>query len=97
MVLPYLGTLKTLLYLPILTYLDVTVQAVRLPFLLIGAMSVWLFFAILERVCGRARGDHRGVTPGHGRELCGCDDLRFRPDRFAALFHAGRNLAAAAI
>jgi len=53
MVLPYVGTLKTILYLPILEFLEVTVTAVRLPFLLIGATSVWLFFAILERVCGR--------------------------------------------
>src|SRR3954454_13732739 len=53
MVLPYLGTLKTWLYLPILRYLEITVQSVRLPFLLIGATSVWLFFAILERVSGR--------------------------------------------
>src|SRR5438270_3380031 len=40
MVLPYLGTLKTWLYLPILHYLNVTVQDVRLPFLLIDAASV---------------------------------------------------------
>src|SRR5437764_288736 len=60
MVLPYLGTLKTWLYLPILRFLDVTVQAVRLPFLLIGATSIWLFFAILERVSGR-RADVAGA------------------------------------
>src|SRR5690349_17432485 len=48
MVLPYLGTLKTWLYLPILRYLDVTVSAVRLPLLFIGATSVWLFFVFLD-------------------------------------------------
>jgi 4-amino-4-deoxy-L-arabinose transferase-like glycosyltransferase len=53
MVLQYLGTLKTWLYLPILKYLEVTPFVLRLPLLLAGAGSIWLFFCILDRVSGR--------------------------------------------
>jgi 4-amino-4-deoxy-L-arabinose transferase-like glycosyltransferase len=53
MVLPYLGTLKAWLYLPILHFLEVTVSAVRWPYAFIGATSIWLFFRILDRVAGR--------------------------------------------
>src|SRR5439155_17576109 len=53
MVLPYLGTLKAWLYWPILEYLEVTPFVLRLPTLLVAAASVWLFFALLDRVAGR--------------------------------------------
>jgi 4-amino-4-deoxy-L-arabinose transferase-like glycosyltransferase len=53
MVIPYLGSLKAWLYLPILKYLDVTPLVLRLPFLFAGAASVWLFFSLLDRVAGR--------------------------------------------
>jgi 4-amino-4-deoxy-L-arabinose transferase-like glycosyltransferase len=53
MVLQYLGTLKTWLYGPILHYLDINAFSLRLPFLLLGSASVWLFFSIVDRVAGR--------------------------------------------
>lgn len=53
MIIPYLGTLKAWLYLPILKYLEVTPFVLRLPFLLVGLGSVWLFFLILDRISGR--------------------------------------------
>ncbi len=53
MVLQYLGAFKAWLYLPVLKYLEVTPLILRLPFLLFGSASVWLFFAILNRVSGR--------------------------------------------
>jgi 4-amino-4-deoxy-L-arabinose transferase-like glycosyltransferase len=53
MVLPYLGALKAWLYLPVLRYLEVTPVVLRVPFVLAGAGSVYLFFRILERVSGR--------------------------------------------
>ena len=53
MVLPYLGALKAWLYLPILEYLEITPVVLRLPFVLAGAGSVYLFFRILDRVGGR--------------------------------------------
>ena len=53
MVLQYLGALKAWLYLPILKYLEVTPVSLRLPLLLAGALTVWLFFRLLDRVAGR--------------------------------------------
>ena len=53
MVLPYLGAIQAWLYQPILRFLKVTPLALRLPALLVGAGSVWMFFALLERVAGR--------------------------------------------
>jgi hypothetical protein len=52
MVLQYMGTLKTWLYFPILKFLEVTPLALRLPFLIWGSLSVWFFFAILNRIAG---------------------------------------------
>jgi len=53
MVLPYLGTLKTWLYWPILQYLEPTPFALRIPLLVIAAVTVWLAFLLLERIHGR--------------------------------------------
>src|SRR5260370_12830470 len=52
MILPYLGAFKTWLYYPLLQSLDVTPVVLRLPVLLVGTVSVWLFFAILDRTVG---------------------------------------------
>src|SRR5271169_3160207 len=46
MILPYLGAFKTWLYYPLLQSFDVTPVLLRLPVLLVGTVSVWLFFAI---------------------------------------------------
>jgi 4-amino-4-deoxy-L-arabinose transferase-like glycosyltransferase len=53
MILPYLGTLKAILYQPQLSFFEVTALALRLPTLLVGAGSVWLFFLVLDRIGGR--------------------------------------------
>ena len=53
MIIQYVGALKAWLYQPILKFLDPAPLVLRLPFLLAGAGSVWLFFAILDRVSGR--------------------------------------------
>jgi hypothetical protein len=53
MVIQYLGSLKTWLYLPILKYLEVNPLALRLPVLIVGAASVWLFYLLLDRTAGR--------------------------------------------
>ncbi len=53
MIIPYLGAFKAWLYQPLLRYLDVTPFVLRLPTLLVGAGSVWIFFILLDRVSGR--------------------------------------------
>jgi hypothetical protein len=53
MLLTYLGALKSWLYLPILTLLHPSYLTVRLPVLIIGSLTVWLFIWLLERVSGR--------------------------------------------
>jgi hypothetical protein len=53
MVLPYLGAFKAWLYWPILRYFEVTPVVLRLPFLLTGAVSVWMTWLLLERIGGR--------------------------------------------
>lgn len=53
MVLPYLGALKAWLYWPLLHFLEITPVVLRVPTLVIGAVSVWLSFLFLDRVSGR--------------------------------------------
>ena len=53
MVLSYLGAFKAWLYQPLLLSLQVTPFVLRLPLLLIGAATVWMFFALLHRTVGR--------------------------------------------
>lgn len=52
MLMSYLGCLKTLLYAPLLKLFGTGVYAVREPALLFGALSVWLFFLLLDRIAG---------------------------------------------
>ncbi len=53
MIIQYLGAFKAWLYRPILLYLETTPLILRLPTLLLGAGSVWAFFAVLDRTVGR--------------------------------------------
>lgn len=53
MLLSYLGALKTWLYFPILTIFRPSYLTVRLPVLIIGSLTVWIFIWLLERTCGR--------------------------------------------
>jgi 4-amino-4-deoxy-L-arabinose transferase-like glycosyltransferase len=52
MLMSYLGTVKSLLYRPIFRVFGTGAYAVREPALLMGALSVWLFFLLLRRVAG---------------------------------------------
>ena len=54
MILSYLGTLKTLLYIPILTLFGPNVWSLRLPMVLIGAITVFIFFRLVQRTTGLA-------------------------------------------
>jgi len=53
MVIQYLGSFKAWLYLPILLFLKVSPFVLRLPLLLCAAGSVWMSFALLDRLAGR--------------------------------------------
>jgi len=53
MELSYLGALKTWLYAPIFLIWDPTPALIRVPAILIGAATVFLFGALLERIHGR--------------------------------------------
>jgi hypothetical protein len=52
MLMSYLGTLKSWIYRPIFQVFGAGVSAMRLPMLLAGAASVWLFYLLLRRVAG---------------------------------------------
>jgi 4-amino-4-deoxy-L-arabinose transferase-like glycosyltransferase len=52
MLLTYLGTLKSWIYRPIFQLFGTGVSAMRVPMLLAGAASVWLFYRLLRRVAG---------------------------------------------
>jgi hypothetical protein len=52
MVMTYIGTLKTLLYWPILKIFGTSVWSLRIPVLVIGAISVYLFGRLTGRVAG---------------------------------------------
>jgi Dolichyl-phosphate-mannose-protein mannosyltransferase len=52
MVMSYVGTLKTLVYLPILHFFGANVWAVRLPVVLCGALTVFFFYHLANRSAG---------------------------------------------
>jgi hypothetical protein len=52
MLMTYLGTLKTLLYKPLLRWFGTGAWSVREPALLAGAASIWLFYLLLRRTVG---------------------------------------------
>ena len=52
MLLSYLGTLKTLMYIPILGLFHSNVWSLRLPMVLIGAITIFIFFALARRAAG---------------------------------------------
>src|SRR5579859_2483878 len=44
MLMPYMGALKAWLYAPILAIFRPTAYSIRIPVLLIGSITIWLFF-----------------------------------------------------
>ncbi|HUB34446.1 MAG TPA: glycosyltransferase family 39 protein [Bryobacteraceae bacterium] len=52
MIMSYIGTLKTLLYLPMFRMFGPGVWTLREPMLVAGAASIWLFYLLLRRVAG---------------------------------------------
>jgi hypothetical protein len=53
MLMSYLGALKSLLFRFVFQWFGVSIVTTRLPALLAGAASIWLFFLLLDRVAGR--------------------------------------------
>lgn len=53
MILSYLGTLKSWVYRPIFKVFGVGVASVRIPVILVGAVSVWLLYQLLLKISGR--------------------------------------------
>jgi hypothetical protein len=53
MLLTYLGALKSWLYFPILALMRPSYLTVRLPVLITGSLTIWLFIWLLERTGGR--------------------------------------------
>lgn len=53
MVMSYVGTLKTWLYGAVFAIWRPSAWSVRLPMILVGALSLWLFWRLLERAAGR--------------------------------------------
>ena len=52
MVMAYVGTLKTLLYAPVLVAWQPSEFGIRFPVIVAGAATVWLFFLVLHRTAG---------------------------------------------
>src|SRR5580658_2460348 len=52
MVITYLGALKAWIYAPIFRFLGAGVWQLREPTIIMGAVSIWLFFLLLRRVAG---------------------------------------------
>ncbi len=53
MLLSYLGALKSIIYYPILDRIRPSYLTLRIPVLLVGAATVWLFFRLLEETYSR--------------------------------------------
>ncbi len=52
MLMTYLGTLKSWIYRPIFRAFGPGILSMRIPMLLAGAVSVWLFYLLLRRIAG---------------------------------------------
>jgi 4-amino-4-deoxy-L-arabinose transferase-like glycosyltransferase len=52
MLMSYLGTLKTWLYAPLFQLFGTSLWALRIPALVCGAASIWLFYLLLRRTVG---------------------------------------------
>ena len=52
MVMTYIGTLKAWLYRPLMSIFGTGAMVLRLPMLVAGVASVWLFFRLLYRIAG---------------------------------------------
>jgi len=52
MIMSYIGTLKAWIYRPLLRLFGTGIVVIRLPMLLAGVASVWLFYLFLRRVAG---------------------------------------------
>ena len=52
MLMSYIGTLKAWLYRPLMNIFGTGLNVLRLPMLLAGTASVWLFFHLLQRIAG---------------------------------------------
>jgi 4-amino-4-deoxy-L-arabinose transferase-like glycosyltransferase len=52
MIMSYIGSLKSWLYRPILSIFGTGTVAIRVPVLLAGVGSIWLFFLLLRRMAG---------------------------------------------
>jgi hypothetical protein len=52
MLMSYLGTLKSWVYRPIFQWFGAGVWAMRIPIVLAGAASIWVFYLLLRRIAG---------------------------------------------
>jgi 4-amino-4-deoxy-L-arabinose transferase-like glycosyltransferase len=59
MVMTYVGTLKSWIYAGLFTFFDPTAASTRIPALIIGTITVWLFYRLMLRV-----GDARAALAG---------------------------------
>src|SRR5215472_16940859 len=53
MLISYLGALKTWIYNPYFAVWPPSAISLRLPAVLVGVVTIWLFFNLLDRVAGR--------------------------------------------
>ncbi len=56
MVMTYVGTLKTLVYIPILHFFGSSIWSVRLPMVLAGALTILVFYKLVAESVGRPAG-----------------------------------------
>ncbi len=56
MIMSYIGTLKTLLYVPVFRIFRPGLWSLREPMLIAGAASIWLFYLLLRRLAGHGAG-----------------------------------------
>ena len=54
MLMSYMGTFKSLLYLPLLEWFGTGIYTIRAPMVAVGALTVWLLFVTLRRIGGPA-------------------------------------------
>jgi hypothetical protein len=52
MLMDYVGALKAWLYWPIFGTFNTSSESLRLPVLIIGAITIWLFYLLLDRIAG---------------------------------------------
>ena len=86
MVMTYVGSLKTLVYWPIFRIFGVSPWTLRLPVVLLGAVTIFVFFHLARVSGGRSGSCDRSLSVGYRPRLSADQHVRLGTGRFGTRF-----------